>query len=55
MGTDINSSKSSLPVKHIATAVEETIDYINKRRKGELTSLKTSLPKFNNALLNGVE
>lgn len=54
VGIDINSNKS-LPVKHIATAVDEAIDYVNRRRKGEITSLKTSLPKFNASLLNGVE
>lgn len=48
-------TQGSLKVRPIKTAVKSAIDYVHKRRSGELTSLKTSFVKLNNALLNGVD
>lgn len=41
--------------RHISYGVESAIKSIDKRRKGELRSLKTSFQKLNKALLNGVD
>lgn len=44
-----------LPIKHISKAADEIVEYIQKRRKGETTSLKTRWEKFNNLCMGGIE
>lgn len=41
--------------KHIGVAVDDALNYIDGRRKGKIKSLKTSLPKLNKALLDGID
>lgn len=45
----------SLKVRHISHGVDSTKTYIERLRSGEVKSLKTSFPKLNKALLNGVD
>ncbi len=45
----------SLKVKSIKEGVSSTLRYIKARREGELSSLKTSFTKLNQALLNGID
>lgn len=49
------SSPLTLNVEHISDKVEQTIDFIEKRYKGEISSLKTGLNKLDKALLNGLD
>ena len=51
MGKTLNS----LTFRHISGAVNNSLEYIDGRRKGLIKSLKTSSPKLNWALLDGVE
>lgn len=44
-----------LPIKPIAVSVEEALTYIDGRREGTITSLKTGLSKLDKNLLDGVE
>jgi hypothetical protein len=44
-----------LPHVHIATAADEIISYMDKRRKGQVKSLKTRWEKFNNQCMGGIE
>ena len=46
---------SPLEFKHISTGVTKTLEYIDKRRKGEEKSLKTSFSKLNKVLLGGID
>jgi len=46
---------SSLEVRHISKGAELTEKYIERRRRGEITSLKTSKPKFNATFMNGID
>lgn len=46
---------SALKYTHISEAVTETIDYLDRRRKGEITSLRTGIKKLDNETLNGFE
>lgn len=46
---------NSLEYKHISVAGSEALDYIDKRRKGTIRSLKTRWPKLNNRLTGGIE
>ena len=42
-------------IKHISTATDEILDYINHRRKGTIRSLRTRWPKFNRQCMGGIE
>lgn len=44
-----------LSIKPLANYAQQTLDYIQAYRKGEITSLLTDLDKLNKALLNGIE
>lgn len=46
---------TSLNVRHISYAASSSKAFINKLRKGEIKSLKTSKPKFNQTFLNGFD
>jgi len=48
-------SRKALPYKHISKAVDSTIQYLNDRRTGKVTSLRTGSPKLNKATLDGFE
>jgi replicative DNA helicase len=51
-----NSSNDNTPeLKHISKAAEEIVTYIDNRRKGIVTSLRTKWTKFNNACMGGIE
>jgi replicative DNA helicase len=45
----------SLPYIHIATAADEIISYMDKRRRGKIKSLKTKWERFNNQCMGGIE
>lgn len=44
-----------IPWRHIADVGKEAIDYVEKRKTGEISSLKTKWEKFNYVTLNGIE
>lgn len=46
---------SRLPIRHISACVEDTLDIIEKRQRGEEKSLDTGFVSLNNALLGGLE
>lgn len=48
------SKPKSLRIKSFKQAADEEIEYIEKRKNGEIKPLKTSLKKFNKALMAGV-
>ena len=48
-------SARSLKYKHIKTASDEIIQYIDDRRKGLIRSLRTRWKKLNNAITGGLE
>ena len=48
-------SSNSLTFKHISSATDEIIQYIDNRRKGVSKSLKTKWNKFNNICNGGIE
>jgi len=41
--------------RHIDYGIDSTIEYIRKRKSGEIKSLKTSFKKLNNALMGGID
>ena len=41
--------------RHISYGVDSALNYIDKRRKGEIVSLKTSFAKLNKALMAGID
>lgn len=45
----------TLKYKHISKATDEILEYIDKRRKGTVKSLKTRWEKFNNVCMGGIE
>jgi len=49
------SSERSLTFSHIRNAGKEILDYIDQRRKGLATSLKTRWEKFNRATMGGLD
>lgn len=51
----MEQASSKLKVKSIKEGARSTLSLIDKRRKGELTSLRTSFGKLNRALLDGVD
>jgi replicative DNA helicase len=48
-------SNNTLDLKHISSATDEILDYINHRRKGIIRSLRTRWPKFNRQCMGGIE
>ena len=48
-------SSNSLTFRHISTATDEILSYIDDRRKGVAKSLKTKWDKFNNTIGGGFE
>lgn len=48
-------TSAKLTVRHISEGVKVTKEYIEDRRVGRVTSLKTSKPKLNRALMNGLD
>lgn len=44
-----------MELKHISTATDEILDYINHRRHGIIQSLSTRWPKFNRQCMGGIE
>lgn len=50
-----SSSVKNLQIKTIEEAARESLDYINKRRKGLIIPLKTHWAKYNKAALGGIE
>ena len=53
MGPELSSSKA-LTIKSFSQAAQEELNYIKKRKSGEIKPLKTSLSKFNKALMAGI-
>lgn len=49
------SNNKVLAYKHISTATNEIVDYISKRRTGNVRSLMTRWPKFNRTAMGGIE
>lgn len=49
------TSSNSLTFKHISSATDEIVSYIDNRRKGIAKSLKTKWNKFNNTCNGGLE
>jgi replicative DNA helicase len=49
------NSNKLMEIKHISTATEEILDYINHRRHGIIRSLRTRWPKFNRNCMGGIE
>jgi len=51
------SSYRAYPLKyrHIKDPTEEIVDYIDKRRKGVVKSLRTRWNRFNNICMGGIE
>lgn len=47
--------QTSLSVRHISFAASSSKIFIDKLRKGEIKSLKTSKQKFNKTFLNGID
>ncbi len=52
---ELKSNNKILAYKHISTATNEIVDYISKRRTGEVKSLVTRWPKFNRTTMGGIE
>ncbi len=50
-----NNSNRVLHYKQIALPAREIIQYMDKRRKGDITSLKTKWKKFNDQCMGGIE
>ena len=50
-----SSNDNTLEIKHISKATEEIVSYIDNRRKGIVTSLRTRWTKFNHATMGGIE
>ena len=50
-----NDYSKILKIKHIAESAEESVKYIDDRRKGLIKSLKTPWKKYNNAACGGLE
>lgn len=44
-----------LPIRHIGSAVDETLEYISDRNKGLIKPLDTGFEKLNDVLLGGLE
>ena len=44
-----------LPKLSSSQVVADNRKYVDQRRKGEITSLKTKLPKFNSSIMGGIE
>lgn len=55
MEKKLSNNVTSLPYKPIIEAARESIDYIDQRRKGLITSLETPWAKFNKISMNGLE
>jgi len=51
----METNSNSLTFKHISSATDEIIQYIDNRRKGVSKSLKTRWEKFNNTCNGGIE
>ncbi len=49
------SNDKILAYKHISAATSEIVEYISKRRTGEVKSLMTRWPKFNRTTMGGIE
>jgi hypothetical protein len=49
------TSYSRLKYRQIAEPTKEILSYINNRRKGLVTSLRTRWPKFNKHCMGGIE
>ena len=49
------SSKKVLGYRHISTATNEIVNYIQDRRKKRVKSLATRWPKFNRLAMGGIE
>jgi Replicative DNA helicase len=49
------TSNKSLTFRHISTATDEIVEYIDNRRRGVNISLKTRWEKFNNTCMGGIE
>lgn len=49
------SNDNTPEIKHISKAADEIVTYIDNRRKGIVTSLKTKWTKFNHATMGGIE
>ena len=49
------SNDNTPEIKHISKAADEIVTYIDNRRKGIVTSLKTKWTKFNHATMEGIE
>lgn len=41
--------------KHISSAYDEALDYMDKRRTGEIQSIRTPWERFNNSLMGGID
>jgi len=51
----VQTSYSRLKYRQIAEPTKEILSYINNRRKGYITSLKTRWHKFNRQCMGGIE
>ena len=54
MEQEWNSKPKALKIKSFQEAAAEELNYIEKRKNGDINPLKTSLKKFNKALMAGV-
>lgn len=54
MGPELSSNSKALTIKSFSQAAQEELNYIKKRKSGEIKPLKTSLKKFNKALMAGI-
>jgi replicative DNA helicase len=50
-----SNSYSTLEYKHISDAAKEIVQYIDDRRNGKVSSLRTRWPKFNKKCMGGIE
>ena len=51
----VQNSSKDLHIRHIASATDEILEYINHRRHGIIKSLRTRWPKFNRQCKGGIE
>ena len=51
----VQNSNKDLHIRHIASATDEILEYINHRRHGIIKSLRTRWPKFNRQCMGGIE
>ena len=51
----VQNSSKDLHIRHIASATDEILEYINHRRHGIIKSLRTRWPKFNRQCMGGIE